>query len=75
MGTSRVPIEGFKTLKTLRGDPAKFTLQSAEYYKKSLPTAHTCFNRLEIPLYTSKNELKEAIKFVIKYHTLGFGLE
>ena len=74
-GTSRVPLEGFANLKTLRGDPSPFTLQSVEYHKKVLPKAHTCFNRLDLPLYTSKNELKEALILVINCYALGFGLE
>lgn len=74
-GTSRVPIEGFSGLKTLRGDPAKFTLQSIEMFKKALPRAHTCFNRLDLPSYSSKRDLKDALKFVMKNHVLGFGLE
>ena len=74
-GTSRVPIEGFGYLKTLRGEPAKFTLQSIEGGKRSLPQAHTCFNRLEIPIYCKKSEMQDALKYVIKHHSLGFGLE
>lgn len=74
-GTSRVPIEGFGYLKTLRGEPAKFTLQSIESGKRPLPQAHTCFNRLEIPVYNKKSEMQDALKYVIKHHSLGFGLE
>ena len=74
-GTSKVPVEGFSQLRTLRGDPAHFTMQSVEYYKKVLPRAHTCFNRLDLPIYQSKSEVKEALKFVINNHSLGFGLE
>lgn len=74
-GTNRVPIDGFRNLKTLRGEAALFTLQSIEYGKFCLPQAHTCFNRLELPVYKKKKELKESLKFVIKNHCLGFGLE
>jgi hypothetical protein len=74
-GTNRVPIDGFRNLKTLRGEPALFTLQSIESGKKPLPQAHTCFNRLELPIYKKKKELKQSLKFVIKNHCLGFGLE
>jgi hypothetical protein len=74
-GTSRVPIDGFENLRTLRGEPARFTLQSIDGGKKPLPQAHTCFNRLEIPVYSKKSELKEALKYVIRHHSLGFGLE
>ena len=74
-GASKVPVEGFAQLKTLRGEPAHFTLQSVEHYRKVLPRAHTCFNRLDLPMYPSKSEVKEVLRLVINNHTLGFGLE
>jgi hypothetical protein len=74
-GTSRVPIDGFAGLKTLRGDPACFKIVSVEYYRSALPRAHTCFNRLDLPLYPNKSYLKSALECVLANHTLGFGLE
>ena len=74
-GTSRVPIEGFRALKTTRGDPALFTLEPIPYQRGALPRAHTCFNRMDLPLYQSTHEIKQAIKVVITNHILGFGME
>jgi len=74
-GTSRLPIGGFISLKTLRGDSAKFTIESVKYVSGTLPRAHTCFNRLDLPIYQSKKELKKALLFVIENHSIGFGLD
>lgn len=74
-GTSRVPIEGFHALKTSRGEPAQFTIEPLRYFKNALPRAHTCFNRMDLPIYPSKHILKQAINLVITNHILGFGLE
>ena len=74
-GTSRVPIEGFKALKTTRGEPAQFTIEPMRNFHGALPRAHTCFNRMDLPLYNSKFEIKQALQQVITNHILGFGLE
>ena len=74
-GTDRVPVGGFQNLKTTRGEPAKFTLEPFPYSRAALPRAHTCFNRMDLPLYRSKAEMKRSIVEVIKNHTFGFGLE
>ena len=74
-GTSRVPVEGFSTLKTLRGDPALFKIISIQYFQGALPRAHTCFNRLDLPLYQSQIEMKTAIIYVLDNHAIGFGIE
>ena len=74
-GTSRVPIEGFKALKTTRGDPALFTIEPMPYERGALPRAHTCFNRMDLPLYQSRLDIQKAIKVVITNHTFGFGME
>ena len=74
-GTDRVPVGGFQNLKTTRGEPARFTLEPYPYSRAVLPRAHTCFNRMDLPLYRSKAEMKKSIIEVIKNHTFGFGLE
>lgn len=74
-GTSRVPIDGFAGLRTLRGDPARFKIVSVDYYKNALPRAHTCFNRFDLPLYPNKLLLKSALTTVLANHTLGFGMD
>jgi hypothetical protein len=76
-GTSRVPINGFKKLESNRGEIAKFCLNSVVYNennKNNYIRAHTCFNRLDVPIFPNQEELHEAIIFVIKNNT-GFGID
>ena len=42
---------------------------------KNFLKAHTCFNRIDIPLYKNKNEMVEMIKFVANQEIFGFGIE
>ena len=76
-GTSRVPFGGFSALESNRGNVSKFTIESIPYVKgkKNYVKAHTCFNRLDIPIFNNKNELKEAIQFVSSNEIIGFGIE
>jgi E3 ubiquitin-protein ligase HUWE1 len=74
-GSPRVPIEGFASLKTLRGDRATFKIVPVQYYKGVLPRSHTCFNRLDLPVYPSKALLKSSIENVLANHLLGFGMD
>ena len=76
MGTSRLPVEGFKTLRTMRGEPACFTLEPVSYSDRSpYPRAHTCFNRLDLPVYPSQSLLRKFLLYTIANHSQGFGLE
>ena len=76
-GSSRVPIGGFKSLESNRGQIAKFEIVKAEYIagKKNFLRAHTCFNRLDLPNFPDKNTLNEAVKFALENEVLGFGIE
>ena len=75
-GTTRLPVEGFSMLKTLRGDPAKFTIEAVQYTpQNTYPRAHTCFNRLDLPQYPSPQEMQSRLLYVILNHSEGFGIE
>ena len=76
-GSSRVPIGGFKSLESNRGQISKFEIVKTEYYegKKNFLKAHTCFNRLDLPNFPNKETLKEAIRFALENEVLGFGIE
>ena len=76
-GSGRVPLGGFSVLESNRGNIARFTIESIPYIKgkKNFIKAHTCFNRLDIPLFLLKNDLIEAIKFVTNNEILGFGID
>jgi E3 ubiquitin-protein ligase HUWE1 len=38
-----------------------------------LPSAHTCFNQLDLPEYTSEDELREKLLIAIREGSEGFG--
>nr|AAB07514.1 E6-AP-like protein ubiquitin ligase [Schizosaccharomyces pombe]CAA68867.1 ubiquitin--protein ligase [Schizosaccharomyces pombe] len=71
-GTSRIPVNGFKDLQGSDG-PRKFTIEKAGEPNK-LPKAHTCFNRLDLPPYTSKKDLDHKLSIAVE-ETIGFGQE
>merc|ERR1712013_680320 len=58
-GTSRVPMNGFAELHGSNG-PKKFTIEKIGD-PDSLPRAHTCFNRIDLPDYRSYEELKNKV--------------
>ena len=74
-GTPRLPVEGFASLKTTRGEPARFTIETMPYCLGQLPRAHTCFHRLDLPLYPDKEEMQKALIYVLDNHSMGFGIE
>ena len=76
-GSSRVPIGGFKSLESNRGQLSKFEIVKTQYYegKKNYLRAHTCFNRLDLPNFPNKETLNEAIRFALENEVLGFGIE
>ena len=67
-GSSRVPIGGFKSLESNRGQISNFEIVKTEYYegKKNFLRAHTCFNRLDLPNFPNKETLNEAVKFALE---------
>jgi len=68
-GTSRVPMNGFAELYGSNG-PQKFTIEMWGT-TDALPRAHTCFNRLDLPPYTSYDEVRRKILTAIEF-TEGF---
>jgi len=71
-GTSKVPLEGFKALVGMRGSQ-KFSIHKAYGGDSSLPTAHTCFNQLDLPEYSTKEILKEKLSYAVLEGGEGFG--
>lgn len=57
-GTSRVPVQGFSCLQGVDGNIKLFTIESVPLELSVFPHAHTCFNRVDLPLYANKEELK-----------------
>eukprot|EP00039_Didymoeca_costata_P006576 m.91487 g.91487 ORF g.91487 m.91487 type:complete len:1003 (+) comp13305_c0_seq4:196-3204(+) len=71
-GSCRLPIGGFRELYGSNG-PQPFCIEKLND-TKMLPRSHTCFNRLDLPAYKSKEELKHRLTTAIE-ETEGFGME
>eukprot|EP00835_Amoeboradix_gromovi_P006009 NODE_637_length_5728_cov_0.215669.p1 type:complete len:678 gc:universal NODE_637_length_5728_cov_0.215669:3102-1069(-) len=71
-GTSRIPVNGFKDLQGSDG-PRKFTLERVKD-ETALPKAHTCFNRIDLPNYSSFKVLEQKLSMAIE-ETIGFDQE
>ncbi|XAR67356.1 Ubiquitin--protein ligase [Bertholletia excelsa] len=71
-GTSKVPLEGFKALQGISG-PQRFQIHKAYGAPERLPSAHTCFNQLDLPEYTSKEQLQDRLLLAIHEASEGFG--
>lgn len=70
-GTSRVPIGGFKHLMGMRG-PQRISIHRT-YGSERLPSAHTCFNQLDLPAYSSRETLHQKMMQAILEGKEGFG--
>jgi E3 ubiquitin-protein ligase HECW2 len=64
-GTSSIPYEGFKALRGSSQQITKFTIDRYGGSSDSLPIAHTCFNRVDLPHYSSLQEMKEKLLYAI----------
>uniref|UniRef100_A0A3Q3XMC7 HECT-type E3 ubiquitin transferase n=1 Tax=Mola mola TaxID=94237 RepID=A0A3Q3XMC7_MOLML len=71
-GTSSIPYEGFASLRGSNG-PRRFCVEKWGKIS-SLPRAHTCFNRLDLPPYPSFSMLYEKLVTAVE-ETSTFGLE
>ncbi|XP_058482090.1 E3 ubiquitin-protein ligase HECW1 [Solea solea] len=71
-GTSSVPYEGFAALRGSNG-LRRFCIEKWGKVT-SLPRAHTCFNRLDLPPYPSYTMLYEKLLVAVE-ETSTFGLE
>ena len=64
-------------LQSNRGETQRFTIESVKNEAGNTGLkAHTCFNRLELPMYTSKELIQTSIQSVLNMDFSGvFGLE
>ncbi|DAZ95169.1 TPA: hypothetical protein N0F65_012423, partial [Lagenidium giganteum] len=75
-GCSRVPLVGFKGLTSYDGRLCPFTLKgigmtAANQYVRS----HACFNRLDLPVYPSKQDLETVLYATLETELYGFTTE
>ncbi|XP_054788719.1 E3 ubiquitin-protein ligase UPL2-like [Prosopis cineraria] len=71
-GTSKVPLEGFSALQGISGSQ-KFQIHKAYGSPDHLPSAHTCFNQLDLPEYPTRQQLEERLLLAIHEANEGFG--
>ncbi|KAM7538227.1 hypothetical protein Aperf_G00000065623 [Anoplocephala perfoliata] len=64
-GTDRIPVGGMSRM--------KFVIARQGPDSDRLPTAHTCFNVLLLPEYSSKEKLERCLRTAIDY-SKGFGM-
>jgi hypothetical protein len=74
-GTSGVPSRGFAVLQGNDGNIRKFTLHGVNVGICLYPRAHTCFNRIDLPMYASKEDLEEKLKLAVTMVATGFDIE
>ena len=74
-GTSGVPSRGFGVLQGNDGNIKKFAIHGVDRNVYVYPRAHTCFNRIDLPNYSSKKELYEKLKQAITMSAVGFDME
>ncbi|KAH9176780.1 hypothetical protein EDB89DRAFT_1939867, partial [Lactarius sanguifluus] len=71
-GTSRVPLGGFNDLQGVQGTQ-RFSIHRAYGDPDRLPQAHTCFNQIDLPQYSSYEMLRQQLLLSINEGGEGFG--
>ena len=71
-GTSKVPLDGFGALQGMQG-PQRFQIHRQHADDSKLPSAHTCFNQLDLHEYSSKQILRDRLLYAIVEGCEGFG--
>ena len=81
--STHVPLDGFNSLKGVNNKIQKFTIEpklnlnfdEGKNNEFKLIEAKTCFNRILLPEYNSKEEMKKCINIILGNDTQFFGLE
>ncbi|KDO22807.1 hypothetical protein SPRG_11566 [Saprolegnia parasitica CBS 223.65] len=60
-GSSRVPIQGFQGLTSFDGRLCPFTVEAIPFTRGVFPRAHACFNRIDLPLYPTKELMRDGL--------------
>lgn len=71
-GTSKVPLQGFGALEGMNG-VQKFQIHRDDRSTDRLPSAHTCFNQLDLPAYETYDKLRAYLLKAIDECSEGFG--
>ena len=71
-GSSKVPLQGFSALEGMNG-AQKFQIHKDDRSTDRLPSAHTCFNQLDLPAYETYDKLRTYLLKAIHECSEGFG--
>ena len=75
-GSSRLPVGGFSMLQQRDGVSRRFCLTSVARESALYPRSHTCFNRIDLPLYARPSaEVPRALEFIIQNATGEFTMD
>ncbi|XP_054281138.1 E3 ubiquitin-protein ligase HUWE1-like [Macrosteles quadrilineatus] len=72
-GSPKPPLKGFAFLEGIEGIQ-KFKICRDELSTDRLPSAHTCFNQLDLPAYETTSKLRYLLLKAINEFAEGFGL-
>ena len=70
-----MPARGFGVLQGNDGNVRKFTIHGVNLGVCLYPRAHTSFNRINLPIYESKEDLREKLKLAITMVATGYDIE
>ncbi|CAK4724683.1 unnamed protein product [Aphanomyces euteiches] len=73
-GSSRVPLQGFKGLTSQDGRLCPFSLHGMSYKEGILPRVQSCFNRINMPIYPTKELMREGIFALVNIESMIFTL-
>jgi hypothetical protein len=73
-GSSSIPIECFGKLKGSDGKICKFTI-NGDSQITTFPRTHTCFNRIDLPIYKNKEDMQKYLIIALDVESIGFGIE
>jgi E3 ubiquitin-protein ligase HUWE1 len=72
-GSSIPPLGGFANLRGgIHAEPSKFRIVRTHADNGRLPTAHTCFNELDLPEYTSQEEMEGKLLKAVELGGVGY---
>jgi hypothetical protein len=74
-GTSRLPAGGFANLQGVDGSNRKFELYGLKGGNDTVPRSHTCFNRLDLPDYSSFEHMKTVLINLVEGDVGGFSID
>ncbi|VEU38895.1 unnamed protein product [Pseudo-nitzschia multistriata] len=74
-GTSGVPPGGFSVLQGNDNNIKLFCVHGVSRDQYVYPRAHTCFNRIDLPNYATREELANRVKQAVSMTYVGFDIE